>query len=68
MSKFAFVLSEIKAVLFVLLTGATCKFSEGVVKMMGRIVDPKEIASKKMKGEIESQEFEHELHDHTFGT
>ena len=36
--------------------------------MMGRIVDPKEIAAKKLKGEIESQEFEHELHDHTFGT
>jgi hypothetical protein len=38
-----------------------------VVKMMDRIVDPKEIAAKRINGEIRSQQFDLELHDHTFG-
>ncbi|CAB9521509.1 Receptor-type guanylate cyclase gcy [Seminavis robusta] len=38
-----------------------------VLKMMTRIVDPKEIAAKKRQGELNNNQLEAELHDHTFG-
>ncbi|CAB9505272.1 Receptor-type guanylate cyclase gcy [Seminavis robusta] len=38
-----------------------------VLKMMGRIVAPKELASKRQKGSIDQTTFEAELNDHTFG-
>lgn len=38
-----------------------------VMKMMSRIIDPKEIVAKKRKGDVNKQQLEAEKHDHTFG-
>ena len=38
-----------------------------VVKMMTRIVDPKEIVTKKKDGALDQKKLEAQLHDHTFG-
>ena len=41
--------------------------SMSVVKMMSRIVDPKEVAAKNRGSKFDSVKLEEELHDHTFG-